>query len=579
MAGYYWQKSEEELDALYPDRIKEKKEWRGLFPAETVKKAATSQEQKKITDIRYSRISCSASLTEGKQYYRVRIDPAPQNISEEWKESALYCNCRGRMSSSLCQHVADVLYRWEKDTGPFIFGESEYDYRERKNAQRRREEENRRQELKLKLGESLVPAISFWGKRNVKKGLVFFDMQTAIDPLVTTPYSIARAEEILKEDSSSGIHGIKEVKTREGRKYLLLGCNFSDDLCYVRVDGTIQGGHIENLASVKRASGGMNRWKEEIYQPGPGEPLDEYQLVSLKMAWDYVNQHMEGDQTDQAAKLFFRQLSILQDVPPEEASLERKEEKKYILDLMPRIVVEDGAARLSFKIGKSGGKMCILRNLRELIWAYADGEELAVTKKETIDFSRYDFKEEAKPFMQFIERRVGEIGAVNEKLASRNFGRGVSSIAVTYQMELRGSLLDSFYDMAEGRVCEFQDKSNENQDALIRIGCRPLRFRLSSERISDARDTFAGVAVAGLIPVLLHGSSQEYILNKEGLSRITGEERAILDPFRNGADASVYFRFTVGLDNLQEYYYRVLPSLLSNPSVEIEDHAADEARQ
>ena len=579
MAGYYWQKTEEELDALYPDRIKEKKEWRGLFPADMVKKAATSSEQKKITDIRYSFTGCTAYLTEGRQYYQVRIDSAPQKLSEQWEVNSMYCTCRGRLKAGICQHAADVIYRWEKDKGPFFAGESEYEYQERKKAERRKKEENRRQELKNKLGESLVPAISFWGKRNVKKGLVFFDIQTAIESFTTTPYYIARAGEILQKEASSGIHGIKEVKTREGRKILVLSCNFTDEFTYVRVNGTIMGGRIASLATEKRTAGPSRRWEEVTYQPQNGEPLDEYQLVALKMAWDYVNQHMEGDQTDQAAKQFFRQLSKLSDAPPEESLSEQKEEKKSILELMPRIVIEEGSARLSFKIGKSGQRMYILRNLRDLIWAYEGGGELAVTKKETIDFSRYDFKEESMPVMQFIERRVGEIGAVNEKLANRNFGRGVSSIAVTYQMDLRSSLLDNFYDMAEGRTCEFQDKSNENQDAVIRIGYRPLHFCLTSERICDARDTFAGVAVTGLIPVLLRGSSEEYVLNKEGLSRITGEERAILDPFRNVADASGYFRFTVGLDHLQEYYYRVLPSLLSNPSVEIEDHAAEEAAQ
>ena len=579
MPGYYWEKSEDELDRLYPDRIREKREWRDLFDKEKVMRAADSAEQKKILYFNYTSKSCSATVKDVRMSCNVQIANAPTRLSENWIDARLYCSCSRGKGSGMCQHLADVLYRWEKDTGPFFAGESEYEYLERKSTERRQKEQNRRRALRNELGDSIVPAISFWGKRNVKKGLVFFDIQTAIEPLVTTPYYMARAREILQEEASQGIHGVKEIKTREGRKILLLSCNFSDDLSYVRVDGMIEGGRIVDLSSSIADARSRRVLDDEIYRPEPGEPLDEYQLVSLKMAWDYVNQHMEGDQTDQAAKQFFRQLSRLADVPPEASLPDREEEKKCILDLMPRIVVEDGAARLSFKIGKSGGRMYILRNLRELIWNHERGTALAVTKKETIDFSRYEFREESMPVMQFIERRVGEIGAVNEKLASRNFGRGVSSIAVTYQMDLRGSLLDSFYDMAEGMSCEFQDKSNADQDAFIRVGYRSMRFRLTSERISDARDTFAGVAVSGLIPVLLHGSSEEYILNKDGLSRITAEERAILEPFRNVADASGYFRFTVGLSNLQEYYYRVLPSLLSNPSVEIEDHASEEAGQ
>ncbi|MCD8009806.1 MAG: hypothetical protein LUF34_03225, partial [Lachnospiraceae bacterium] len=80
------------------------------------------------------------------------------------------------------------------------------------------------------------------------------------------------------------------------------------------------------------------------------------------------------------------------------------------------------------------------------------------------------------------------------------------------------------------------------------------RLSLSCDRLSDAKGGLAGNAVQGLIPVLHHGSgSHRYTLNAEGLSRITKKEQEIIKPFDAVADPSGYFRFQVGLRNLQAF--------------------------
>ena len=140
-------------------------------------------------------------------------------------------------------------------------------------------------------------------------------------------------------------------------------------------------------------------------------------------------------------------------------------------------------------------------------------------------------------------------------------------------------MLDTFYDTLEGKTLDYSDKSNYIKETEIAIGHRPVHFKLTADRLSDARGKFAGVAVTGIVPVVIQGASGRYILDKDGLSRLSYEEEKVFRPFWTVADASGYFRFQVGLNRLSSFYYRILPSLLDNPIVDFDDHCGEEAEQ
>ena len=316
----------------------------------------------------------------------------------------------------------------------------------------------------------------------------------------------------------------------------------------------------------------------------PDVPLDEYQLQTLKMLWNHIVSSSSQDQTDYAAQAFFNAMDSFSHAGcrGDAAGLRcSRRSKERVLTLFPRIIVEYGNASLSFKMGRKGSRSFIVRNPSALVSAYLNSEPaFSLTKKETIDFSRLDFCAESESLMQFIARRVGEIQDVNKQLTSKsNYYYRVSTLSVTSSMDLEGSLLDGFYDIAEGGKCEYQDKTNNISDKIIPVGHRNLKIDLKADRLSDARGAFAGVEVSGLIPVMIKGSIANYILNDRGLTRISPEEKKVLVPFLKVADASGFFRFRVGMNSLQEFYYRVLPTLLDNPYVRLEDNVGGEQEQ
>ena len=566
---------------------REERDWRCLFSEETLKEG--EKLQNKITEFEsYSNGSaCGASLETGETgprsrgrsrvYYKpscsVRISRTPVRFSDSWERASFYCSCQTSYVNARCAHAAAVMIRWEKEHGPWIVVESEAERSARLREKKREIEKERRKKLKEKLDVSPFPATQFFLPRPESDKLLFFDLEAALKGFETNAYYVHRAKELLSGDELSDLE-VRIRKDRYGNQILSASIRCDCEIEKGFADCSVTGDRIITMRSRINMSDHYTYWFEDGNDT-VDLVLNEYELALISRLWDHLENQEQEEQTDDKALAFFRNLEMSEKLLREQTIKPKEKQKKLVLS--PRITVEDGLARLSFKMGKAGQKQLILRNLPELVRAFEQEETLALSRTETVDFSALDFEESSEGWLQFIQRRVREITDVNEKLSRRNFGYGGTSIAVNFQQELKGSLLDHFYEIGEGSVCEYQDKTNNVKNVEIPIGHQDMKLCLCLDRLSDARKRFAGVTVSGYLPVLISGASSQYILNRECLSRITEEEERVLLPFHDVADASGYFRFQVGLSHLNEFYYRVLPRLLQNPKVEVEDRCGEEA--
>ncbi|MCR4892177.1 MAG: DEAD/DEAH box helicase [Lachnospiraceae bacterium] len=584
MARNYWydynRETEEEKDARMPGRIKKPAEWRGLFSSEMLKEASRTSSQNEINYFAETGTDgCMATIGAGRGRKQVRIYCAPKFLKDSWDKADFSCTCAESKRGNKCVHMAAVMVRWEKEHGPFILRERESEYLERIRQEEREKWKKEQDERRKNFGTQSLPALDYFGDRNAP-GLVFYDFRKALEGYTTTAFDINEARRYQQRDRS--FDGIRIEKNREGRESLHIDRVYYDEIEFRDIKMHMEGGTILSFygdIGLKHAYNWGYNGKSLDYLGD--KVLDYFALAVLEDAWDYADLHTREDQTDSAAEKFFRNMEKASNIKLEIEQTAEPVPKREILDLQPRIIVEKGQAKLSFKLGKGGKRLYVLRNLKEFVQCVVTESVLALSKTETVNFSELDFRKSSLPLYRFIERRVGEIRDVNRKLENQlYYGRYISrSFAMEYQQDLKGSLLDAFYDTYEGNSCEFQDKTNGIKDAVIKIAHTKMRFHLESERISDARGTFAGVAVSGFIPVMIKGSSFKYILNKTALSRITEEEERLLAPFRGVADAAGYFRFQVGRPSLQEFYYRVLPGLLENPCVEMEDNCGEEAEK
>ena len=599
---------------LSEDRIVEKKDWRGLFPEQVIRQAESAAVQNALKDfsaeregywggerssaffqtgpengetpVRAGRRQISYRYSFGasrRTGYNVFVRNAPRKLKDDWQNAQMSCSCPDGQKGMRCIHKAALLVRWEKEHGPWVVEESDEEYRSRMNEIGLAGERERRTKLRKETGMDEIPAAGFFRDRIQPEGLVFFDISKILEGWFTTPYYMARAGEVLpacRERSGMFHRDIQIDRSRDGVRTVSFDLSFEEQYLTGRARGSFLADRLLSIDTDEYRSGVFwygRREKSPVEEKAP-RLLDEYALAALSVTLDFLDLQTDLGRTDEAASRFFTRLERAVSQVQEE-NQPAAQQKRKILVIEPRITVEEGEAKLSFRLGQAGARTFVLRNLSQLVRAYQAEETFQLTKKESVDFSVQDFTDDAAPLLEFMIRRVGETRDVNAKLEEKA-RRGYASFALSEassQMDLKGSLLDSFYDAAEGRSCEYQDKTNEVKGSRIRIGHSDMHFTLTLERLGDARGKFAGVTVSGFIPVLIRGRSAQYILGTENLSRVSAQEVRTLSPFTAVADPSGYFRFQVGLDRLQEFYYRVLPVLQESTFVEISDLCGEEA--
>lgn len=622
------------IDIYSKDKIQIPMPWQPLFPEEMVQEAMKKSTQAKLNPsasyFSYHRTHTAIYQETPRIRYQVAVPIEPETIGERWRTNLFRCDCERGRKHLPCLHEAALLWQVEKKlpAGVFTAEESLHDYVHRIKLLSSRERLIQEEEKQKAFDPKLFPALDFFKQRKERSGPLLYDIRSALSAYQTDAYSCAMAGEILKAEQSY-VFSAHEKQERDGRRSLSVNLNLIDpvdDCRFTAASAILSADHLTLTARAgfRNASGStLQSVEEELHflalsyegaTKDEGHPLHDERsfpeledpfsrsipavqsstssevasaretflningLVLCHLLWDYLDEHREMvDFTDRNADLFFKELDKASQIETQKTSLPEEVRPKTVL-LTPRIIIEEGEAKLSFKIAEGAARAYIVRNLQNLADAYRRKQPLALSKTSSIDFSCNDFTEESALLYDFIGRRVGEVIDANERIERKNYYSYVRTLSVTSSMDLKGALLDNFYDAWEGKNCEYSDKTNQIKDSSIPVGHRAFQLSLETERVQDAKGVFAGVRVKGLIPVLLSGSgSHRYILNADGLSRVTEEELSAMAPFHSVADASGSFRFQVGLVHLQEFYYRVVPSFLQNPGVDFHDSCAKEA--
>lgn len=565
-----------EMEILGPERQRKEIDWRHLFTEKQLAEAADSAQITKVAFTMRTTYYRTASVTLGPaspfgrgKKVTVTIRDYPTRMNETWDTENFICTCaEGRTRGKVCLHEAAVMLAWEKELGGrYAIEEADWEYRQRQEREQRyRDALAWRQEI-ADAAHDFFPVSSIL-KMDRPKRLKLYDLQKAAAQYVTNAWAAREA----KKKIGNRVY-IEEQESRGGVKTLTGEYGEYNEITRERDTArmVLQGDHFVGKPS-------CTCLYHEI-ETVPDKALCPHQLIVLQMMRNHVDQLSNQDLTDDAARQFFANLHVAR-TRAEQREMQKAPARVPDVTLAPRIVVEEGIAQVSFKVGRKNGKMLVLRNLRDLLRAWESRGQMELSKTESLDFGKEDFAPEAAPWLTFIQRRVTEVESVNDRLyAKASPWRKPVSLAVTAQQPLSGAVLDQFYELAEGQLCEYTDKSNGIKGEMISVGYTRMRFTLTIDQILDTAGAFGGIMVSGVIPVMLEGASAMYNLNRQYLSRMDAREMEVLSPFRSVADASGLFRFRVGLDHLQEFYYRVLPSLLANPFVQIVDHGEGEPQK
>ena len=542
-------------------RLEKTAEWRGCFTDEVLHKAeqllpSTKFILQKETD---SYISCRVCIR-NQRIHDCMIHNIPRYLTDTWSQYSFHCNCGSYWER--CIHEALFMLYYENLHGPFKVTESDSAYKIRL------ENTRRNQEL-MEMAGTRIPAGTVFPEWAGEKGPVFLDLEAATQDLSTNAYFVKQYQsEVIANNTFHPAPYFHIDTHRDGTKTMLASL----------VVREITGDHKASFELTGNRFAHITCNCPQYALLKDSSVLCDHMLRLIAAAWKYIRSQSMEDLTDHAARDFFTHYARLEtsDAQPAEETIRRRAD----VDILPRVSLNaDGEPLLSFKVGLSGRKMFVLRNLVSLVSAYRRREDFELSKKEHLAFSEHDVAPDSRRWLDFISQRIDDIESFNEMSNRRNY-YSVRDVSVSASIPLQGSVLDRFYELADGSSCEYQDKANSDINSkVIPVGYRKLSLHLVTSRLSDARGQFMGVIVSGYVPLLIAGANSRYQLNHEGISRVTPEEERIMAPFAKVANATGFFRLQIGIDHLQEYYYRILPSLMENPYVQVDDQAGEEAQQ
>lgn len=459
-------------------------------------------------------------------------------------ELRMSCSCPYAEDGQACKHMAAVLYAWEAQKEGRPVGAAAAS------------------ETGKFSGRELFP------NTEERKGL-FFNPNQFTAGLTFTEEQIREARELVAGEQLR-MGNLSLAYQNYGGNVMLTGdveadCAAGSERTRVHAVFTKRKCTLLSCSVCDRKRSRYNWYRPE---PGSGEEgVCAHRAALLLVLDDYLRKTRPGDETDVRGNHFLRN-SRIRDAE------ERAEEKRPELRLQPRVIREYNGFQLGFRIGE--GRMYVVKDLDELVASHEAGGVMEFGKNYSLSFAEQTFAEDALPWFRLIEERVGEVRRMNRMLREKH-AYYMDSISAGGFLDLTGRTLDRFYELAQGQETAFQDKTDSAAPSVLRVGSAPLAITLEI-RPKRSRNQVTGITVEGTVPELLAGESAQYLADGGTLSRVDPELLARLRPVFDSADYG-HLEFTIGRNNLPNFYYRALPALEETGAVSVVETEPEKIRK
>lgn len=445
----------------------------------------------------------------------------------------LWCDCQYAYDGNKCKHEAAVMYAIEEQ-GLHDLNSIEKD------------EENK---------------VHLFDEESTEQDYQYFDLPSIVEDVNFTEKVVEEAKKSVKS---------KKVTAEAIDIGYANGFN-SDNMQCAMAKGTVHGnkGFIydvvfemdqnEIISMSCQAPGCRCRYnRNSYYWQDTNKNACRHVAALMLLVREYQKTHTLGDATDLNGIRMLESFRSMHAI--KEAQKPQNQDVVGKVEITPRLIYENDELHLSFRIGKE--KMFVMKSIKDFYIKNLHKETLTLGKNESIDFSTAVFTDNAKKYIEFINREVKQEIQHKKRLEEKSsswYRTDVKSESMSAYIDLYGTRLDDYFDMDYGNSIAFIDKeaSRKEKNVLLTDGTIKAKLTMNPNKKGS---TLEAIYLEGEMPSLISGSKHQYFVNDNKLCRLDEESRKQLEPFVNIFGKDDIF-ISIGRNNIAEFYHRVLPEL------------------
>lgn len=290
----------------------------------------------------------------------------------------------------------------------------------------------------------------------------------------------------------------------------------------------------------------------------------------MLLVHDYLKTHTIGDATDYSGIMM---LESFRNLYARKAACEpQNQDIVGKVDIQPRLILENDELHLSFKIGRT--KLYVMKNIKDFYFKNKKKEILQLGKNESIDLATAIFTENAKRYLEYINREVKQELQHKSRLEQKNsswYATEVKAETMSSYIDLYGTRLDDFFELEYGKSLAFinKDTGEKEKEILLKDGVVKAEIELFPQ---TSKTVLESISIEGTMPVMINGSKHQYYVEEDAFCRLSDESRKQLEPILNlfeDGELDIH----IGRNNIAEFYYRILPEL--EKCANITNHVGD----
>lgn len=500
-------------------------DWTNYFDSLTLRKGGEYFSKGKVKGFVQTEDGCMARVL-GTHVYNVRVKGLKIG------HLMFACSCPVGVKGKLCKHEAAVMYEWETENSGLSLAGNDFES---------------------------------------DQGRTFFNVRQVIQNSGIDTETMEKAYKIVSQDRMKITGTDLKYMSRYDEDSGDLAISFQGEYeengrrIFVRVTFTRYAIMHSNCTADHRSLSSYGYYYKTY------DMVCEHKAALLLLADKYIAKYNPGDDTDLIGSRIlngYKKLTSLQ-------KIEDTITAAPIVRLQPRLhmyhYTKYPELTASFKIGIE--KLYVLKNIPNLIDAHNQHKSMKFGKSYILSFMDNDFDEKSQKYYSLMETVKEKTDYIQNKYSiGRTYYSDDDSSIIQDEIDLDAEHLDEFYDIAYGETLELSGFMIEGQGEIkkIKIGQGKVKANVYIQHSSE-EDEFSGLYVEAYVPLLIKGKNYNYSIDvKSGTLTRIEKLSPVMELLIENSQAGLS-EFTIGENNVAEFYYRFLPQMMDCPDIEVHE--------